>query len=219
MAAVVLTGTLDDGTAGALAVRRHGGIVVAQDPADAAYAGMPGSGVENLAADYVLPLSEIPSKILAVTGNGTRSPAARPFAVDPRDAKEVSIDELDMEAIEDVNHRGKPSTFACPDCKGILWEIEDNGLLRYRCRVGHAYTMRTLSMEQSERLEEALWTAFRAMEETAALHRRMADRAGKGGNNALVAKHEAAAKKQERSARTLRLMILEPRPEVELGGT
>jgi two-component system chemotaxis response regulator CheB len=64
--AVVLTGNLDDGTAGLAAVKRHGGVAVVQDPAEADYPGMPASAVRNVDIDYVLPLGEIPGVLVAL---------------------------------------------------------------------------------------------------------------------------------------------------------
>ena len=89
--------------------------------------------------------------------------------------KETKIAELDMSEIENENHPGHPSAFACPDCGGVLWEIEDGGFLRFRCRVGHAFTMASLGGEQDQAVENALWVAMRALDEKAALNKRLAD--------------------------------------------
>ncbi|MCW5980300.1 MAG: chemotaxis protein CheB [Bryobacteraceae bacterium] len=213
--ACVLTGTMDDGTAGALAVRRHGGAIIVQDPADALHDGMPASVINNVPVDHVLPLEAIPAKLIELVGNGLPASTAAPFEITDADLAEARITDLDMDAIENVDRRGKPSVFACPECNGILWEVEDEGLLRFRCRVGHAYTASSLSVEQSERLEDALWTAFRSLEETAGLHRRIADRARARGHVRVASEHEAAAETQDESARVLRELILKPRPAVE----
>jgi two-component system CheB/CheR fusion protein len=56
---VVLSGTGSDGTAGALAIRAHGGITYAQDPALSAYDGMPRSAIDADAVEFTLPLEGI----------------------------------------------------------------------------------------------------------------------------------------------------------------
>ncbi len=65
---------------------------------------------------------------------------------------------------------------AVPDCGGTLWELEQDNLLRFRCRIGHAYSLESLLAKQSDALEDALWFALRALEEKASLSRRMAKR-------------------------------------------
>jgi two-component system chemotaxis response regulator CheB len=211
---VILTGTMDDGAAGLLAVKRRGGAAIVQDPADADYGGMPVSAIDSTPVDYILPLSEIPATVVKLAGERTATLAAAPFGRNSRDREEVEYAEANMETIEDDQGRnGKPSVFACPECNGTLWEVEESGLLRFRCRVGHAYTAAALSEEQSDRVEEALWTAFRATEEAAALHRRIADRARARGNAAAADEHELAAEHQERSAQIVRDIVLKPRPK------
>jgi two-component system chemotaxis response regulator CheB len=205
---------MDDGAAGLLAVKRRGGAAIVQDPADADYGGMPVSAIDSTPVDYILPLSEIPATVVKLAGMRTATLAAAPFGRNSRDREEVEYAEANMETIEDDQGRnGKPSVFACPECNGTLWEVEESGLLRFRCRVGHAYTAAALSEEQSDRVEEALWTAFRATEEAAALHRRIADRARARGNAAAADEHELAAEHQERSAQIVRDIVLKPRPK------
>jgi two-component system chemotaxis response regulator CheB len=58
--------------------------------------------------------------------------------------KEIEIAEFNMEALEDEARQGAPSVFACPECGGTLWELHDDDLLRFRCRVGHAFSAESL---------------------------------------------------------------------------
>ncbi|MBX6312996.1 MAG: chemotaxis protein CheB [Isosphaeraceae bacterium] len=64
--AVVLTGSGQDGARGIQAIKRMGGTTIAQDRATSAYFGMPGAAIRTGCIDYVLPLDEIPRKLLAL---------------------------------------------------------------------------------------------------------------------------------------------------------
>jgi two-component system chemotaxis response regulator CheB len=176
---VVLSGNLDDGTAGLIAVQQRGGVAIVQDPEDALFPGMPSSAAEHVRRAQVLPLAEIPAAILAA--NAEEVPASPPPSPDALRA-EVEVDEF--KAHRDGSLKplptppGEPSGFTCPHCRGALWEIgDDGGLVRYRCRVGHAFSPETLVALDSDAVEEALWVAYRALEESAALARRMEARA------------------------------------------
>lgn len=77
---------------------------------------------------------------------------------------------------------GVVSAFTCPECHGALWELRDGELARYRCRVGHSYSERSLVEHKSRSLEDALWTALTALEESAAIAARAAERATASGH-------------------------------------
>ncbi|NMG21342.1 chemotaxis protein CheB [Brasilonema bromeliae] len=172
--AVVLTGVLDDGTAGLKAVKMRNGVAVVQNPEDAMYAGMPRSAIENVNdIDHILPLSDIPDILVSIANTqveGEEDPVPEEIEV------ESDLVELDMNVLNSEQRPGKPSTFGCPDCGGTLWDLSDGNLLRFKCRTGHAYSAETLLAKQSDALEDALWVALRALEEKASLSRRMAER-------------------------------------------
>ncbi|MBU7583622.1 MAG: chemotaxis protein CheB [Nostoc sp. TH1S01] len=174
--AVILTGMLDDGTAGLMAVKMRGGVAIVQNPDDAMYPGMPRSAVENVEdIDYILPLSEIPS-ILVDLANTAIAPVAQK-SVPSQIKYESDMVQLNSQAQDNGSFPpSKPSTFTCPDCGGTLWEIEEGKMLRFRCHVGHTFGVETLQALQSEEIEEALWTAARALKEKAMLSESMASR-------------------------------------------
>ena len=137
---VVLTGVLDDGTAGLQAIKMRGGMVVVQNPEDTLYPGMPRSAIENVDdIDYILPLSEIPSVLVKLANTSIEAEAEKPVSHE----MEIKTDlvDMDMSTFNNDDRAGKPSTFACPDCGGTLWELEQKNLLRFRCRIGHAYSL------------------------------------------------------------------------------
>jgi two-component system chemotaxis response regulator CheB len=60
----------------------------------------------------------------------------------------------------------------CPDCGGALWVVDEE-LLRFRCRVGHAFSPESLFVGKRDALEAALWAAIVDLEERADLSRRL----------------------------------------------
>ncbi|MDB4996687.1 MAG: CheB methylesterase [Myxococcaceae bacterium] len=171
---VVLSGSLDDGTSGLAAVKMRGGLAIVQDPATATFASMPQSAIDNVVVDHVLPiplLATLLPKLVAEevpTDITVASPALH---------AQNDVAFFDTQAAEEARENGVPSAFSCPDCHGVLWQLNEGDLLRYRCRTGHAYSEQALLAQQSESLEEALWVAYRALRERAALAHRMAARA------------------------------------------
>ena len=166
---VVLSGNLDDGTAGLAAVKSRGGIAIVQNPDEALFSGMPRSAIENVDVDHILPLNAIAPFLVRLAQEQVEEKAD---SVSAQMEIETDLVELDMAAHSKYERPGTPSGFACPDCGGALWELGD-GMLRFRCRTGHAFSGETLLAEQSEALETALWSGLRALEERAALAHRM----------------------------------------------
>ncbi|MFE1748643.1 chemotaxis protein CheB [Coleofasciculus sp. H7-2] len=203
---VVLSGNLDDGTAGLAAVKQRGGVAVVQDPNDALFAGMPRSAIENVEVDYILPLSAIAPTLVSL--------AQEPVVEEGEDSVtdeieiESEIAELDMAALHKDDRPGTPSGFGCPDCGGTLWELRDGQLIRFRCRTGHAFSAETLLAEQSEALETALWNAFRALEERAALSRRMHQGARDRNQTRSAARFEEQAHQAQHNATVIRQLLL-----------
>ena len=208
---VVLTGNLDDGTAGLRAIKQRAGLAMVQDPRDAQFPGMPQSAVNHVDVDLALPAARIAEALVRAVREplDVPPPAARPdLEIELRsDSGEGHME--DMEAI------GTPSVFSCPECSGTLWEIGEADLPRFRCRVGHAYASESLVAEHDDALEDALWAALRSLEENATLARRMAERfRGQAGTASLSERYVRKAQDHQKHARELRRVLTE-KPEAE----
>jgi len=191
---VVLSGMLDDGAAGLFAVKRRGGVAVVQDPADALFSDMPRSSMEVVDVDYCLKKGDIAPLLVRLSREEVKQKVG---PVPDEMKKETEIEAMDMDTIENQDKPGTPSVYGCPDCGGILWELEEGELLRFRCRVGHAFGADGLVAAQSERLDDALWSAFRALQENAALARRLAARARKNGHDSVAVSFDERARSVE----------------------
>jgi len=205
---VVLTGLLDDGTSGLMVVRASGGEAIVQDPETATFASMPRSALKQVPDARVLPLEQIPGMLVRLSCE--KLPDEAVAGRFPSHAeKDVKIAEFDMSEIENEARLGTPSEFACPDCGGVLWEIIESGFLRYRCRVGHAFTAKYLEAEQRHATGSALWAALRALEESISLSHRLAQRAGDWRQSALHELYQERAGAKEKHAKILRDFLLQ----------
>lgn len=164
---VVLTGNLDDGTAGLALIKKYGGTAVVQDPEEADYPGMPRSAIASVDVDHVLPIAGIAPLLADLAHQEVKEPEPPPEEEDTMEIKR------ELERGEDREGKGDPSGLTCPECGGTLFEREKAEVVHFRCRTGHAYSPESLLAKQSESLEATLWAAVRALEENAALARRM----------------------------------------------
>ena len=130
-------------------------------------------------------------------------------ADEERDAPDVA--EIGDVSLVTGDLPGPPSGFTCPECGGALWELQSGRLLKYRCHVGHAYTPEGLVAEQARALEVALWTGLRALEEYAALRRRMARRARSGNWAAIALDYERQSEEAEARAALIRQGLIDDR--------
>ncbi|HEY0779341.1 MAG TPA: chemotaxis protein CheB [Gemmatirosa sp.] len=268
---VVLTGNLDDGTRGLLAITEQGGLAVVQHPDEANFPGMPLSAIASVPVDYVLPTADIapllaaaahplaaehptpmpddparrePEPALPIATDGA-SPAPPPNGVAPNGTVPNSVAangtapgttvpngtapnsgpiERALERVADletgvgivdggarVNKSlgGTVSEFTCPECHGALWELRDGILVRYRCRVGHSFTDQGLVDNKARSVEDALWTALTALEESAAIAARVAERAAENGRPRSAETFRSRAEYLEQRGAVLRELLNE----------
>ena len=207
VAAVVLTGTLDDGTAGLWAVKQLGGVTVIQDPNEAEYPDMPQSAGKYAQIDYCLPLTEI-GPLLVRLANEPVSDKCNSAAVAPLEL-ENAIAGGDVEACRSIEKLGKLTAFTCPNCRGSLWEIREGSFLRFRCAAGHGYTAECLIAARRQRIEDLLHEAIRATEENPTLCRYLSEHA-REHNNGLAADHYLCeTAENERRAHMIRQFLNE----------
>jgi two-component system CheB/CheR fusion protein len=75
---VILSGTGADGSLGLKAVKEQGGLVIAQDPTEAAYDGMPRSAIMTGTVDLVLPVANIPAALVRYAATRARNGSVAP---------------------------------------------------------------------------------------------------------------------------------------------
>jgi two-component system chemotaxis response regulator CheB len=207
---VVLTGTLDDGAAGLWAVKSCGGLAVVQDPADAQYPEMPRNALEAVLVDHCVRLQDLGPLLAGLV----KQPAPTNVPASPhldRLRAEVNVHlAVPARGVENMDRiGGKSSVYSCPSCKGVLWELEEAGRLRYRCHTGHAYSSEGLLDGQKASVENALWTATALLEERAAALRKVAEHFGKS-HPAESARYEQEAKRREADAVAVKRVLRTP---------
>jgi len=180
---VVLTGTLHDGASGIWAIDQCGGVTVVQDPSDAAFPDMPMNALNRMKPDHVVTLAAMP-KLLASLA---LQPAGAPMPVPESIRFEIEIAKGHHSSIEEMDRLGRRSPLACPECHGVMWEIDEGALVRYRCHVGHTYTAELMSLALDENLRRGLASALRALEERRELARKLETQAASNAQPVLAA--------------------------------
>jgi two-component system chemotaxis response regulator CheB len=172
---VILSGTLDDGSAGLSLVKKLGGMAVVQHPADAMFPAMPQNAMNAVEVDHSVPLRDL-SALLETLSNEKAGPDMEPSEADK---EEAGVAENILISEERMREVAMPSVFNCPDCNGTLFEYKDGGMLRFRCFIGHALSAETLLAQQSNQIEAALSASLRSLVENKRLYERMMEDFGR----------------------------------------
>jgi two-component system chemotaxis response regulator CheB len=152
--------------------------------------------------DYSVPAHELAARVVDVV-NGDGASDRLPLEVPLETAEETPAGERALRS-EDL---GPPSGFTCPDCHGALWEIDDGEAVRYRCRVGHAYSEDAMVSAQSDSVERALWAALRSLEERAALIQKLAGNARRRGHAGVAALFDARSRQMDADIKAIHDVI------------
>jgi two-component system chemotaxis response regulator CheB len=207
---VILTGMLDDGVAGLMAIKSRGGMALVQDPNDAFSSSMPTSAIKRVEVDRIVPIAEMGNAIAEIVCGDDTDPIGA--HMDDK-TEELITDEMQLgnpvppiDGPEDVP--GQLTMYTCPECHGSLWELKENDVLRFRCHIGHSYTEDSFVSEKTDELEAALWTALRSLQEHAIILKRMADAAEQRGHKHSVKRLVENYHDAERRATVVREVLL-----------
>jgi two-component system chemotaxis response regulator CheB len=199
---VILSGNLDDGTAGLFSIKRRGGLAVVQDPKDAIYDGMPSSAVAAMKIDHVLPLAQIPELLVQTTsdpGPGTSAgDGGGPERSDPP---------LLGASPQGPPEGGRVAALTCPTCHGALAENDNGAVVTFQCHTGHTFGIDSLLASQDEDLELALWSAVRVLQERIFFLGRLSQRAQGSGPGSIGQHHVAERERLQHHVATLRRLL------------
>jgi len=200
---VILSGALNDGSAGARAIKQCGGLAIVQHPADAAYPDMPLNAMRHADIDHAVPAAGMGALLTRLVREPAGPTPPIPFNI--RLEAAIAAQEAAGMAVDD--QLGTLARFTCPECHGALWEMDDGSLLRYRCHVGHAFTAETMLAAQATQAEELMWSLMRTHQERAALVRRLAEREQAQSRPDVAQRYLARARDHDEDAKVLQELL------------
>jgi two-component system, chemotaxis family, protein-glutamate methylesterase/glutaminase len=199
---IILTGLLDDGSAGMTAIKRAGGITIVQDPNEADHPDMPLSVLSNIEVDHVESLANMGNLLSEIIKSTEPEVREAPFDVQV----EAKIDQDFITRTDDLAPFERYD-INCPDCGGGLFITQKEHPAHFRCFVGHSYTERELLIRVSEVIEEEMWYLLRIMEERRTLLSKFHKRDKEKGYSSSAAKNQEQVKTMENNIEVLKKML------------
>ncbi|EOR92950.1 Chemotaxis response regulator protein-glutamate methylesterase CheB [Arcticibacter svalbardensis MN12-7] len=200
---IVLTGMLYDGTAGMSAIKRSGGITIVQEPSEAEFPDMPTSVINNVPVDYRVHIGDIGYILDDIFSKSIHNKQI------PEDVLiEAEITEKMVSSIDALEKIAQQSIYACPQCGGGLWKINNDPTHRYRCHTGHTFNEKVLLESQAESVEESIWVSVRMLEERKKLLRTIAEHDHESGDTELETINTARADMIETHITRLKLAVV-----------
>jgi len=196
---VLLSGLLDDGCAGLIAIKSCGGVCIVQEPDDAMWSEMPRNALAHANVDHCVPVAEMPDLLSRLVHEppGPESPIPDHLAV------ETSIAAQEAPMVREAVQLGHPSHLSCPQCGGVLNEVTDEGSTRFRCQIGHAFTAEALLAAQNDELDRAMDSALRMHRERMVLFRRMQEKSEAQAMPHAAARWRTGADESEHAAKVI----------------
>jgi two-component system chemotaxis response regulator CheB len=204
---ILLSGALDDGSAGLRAIKATGGLAIVQNPKEAIFSGMIENAMETVDIDHVFTINELTQFLNQYPA---KSISMQPIVIQnqmlERSKLENELRKTDSSA-DSNNQLGNTSEYGCPTCGGVLWEMEEKNAARYRCRVGHAFSSQSLLDEQNRVFEDTIWSALRALEEKLSFSTKLIKRMSARGQSYSLRHYEQEAQKTKKQIEDLKKLL------------
>jgi two-component system chemotaxis response regulator CheB len=181
---VVLTGLLNDGASGLYAVKERGGKAVVQDPLDALHASMPIEAMKAVGVDHCVPIKEMGALLGRLSNEAVEEREENPVSEEMK--LEVGIAREDRAFESGIMKIGQLSPYTCPECHGVLLQLNEGNIIRFRCHTGHAYSLNALLTEVTESIETSLWKTLRGIEESELLMNHIAEHLHKANDGEMA---------------------------------
>jgi two-component system chemotaxis response regulator CheB len=134
---IVLSGALDDGTAGLWAIKDRGGRALVQAPAEAINSSMPQSALNHVRVDAALLIAEMPAQLAEWTREVVDTEEDKPVSEGMKIEHKIALEENPIDS--GWRQLGDLSNTTCPECHGVMVKIQEGSIIRYRCHTGHSY--------------------------------------------------------------------------------
>ena len=206
--AIILSGALDDGSAGMWSVKHFGGTTIVQDPEEAEVSGMPESALREVQVDHCLPVKGI-AEVLANWKPSQQTINDTVVEKDKRTEAEIRIAAEDNAFALGIFQHGELTPFTCPECHGVLAALRDGNIKRYRCHTGHAFSANSLLTSITERIEENVFSAIRGIDESVMLLNHIGDHFAEKNETKLASYYFNKAKDAADKAAILRVAVFD----------
>ena len=225
---IILSGALDDGTAGLWSIKQRGGIAIVQHPAEAEVPGMPESALREVNVDYTLRTSEMGPLLTKLVQTEADQESEQQYGLKERTQMEIDIAMGKNPDYNDMMQFGEWSPYTCPECHGVLSVFKDGNKPRYRCHTGHAFSIESLLSAFTEMIEVNLWSTVRNMQESVILLNNLGDHYAEKNKPKEAAVYFKKAREMANRIQMVRLAIFQqerlppdtvsPQPKKEVPG-
>ncbi|HUQ65534.1 MAG TPA: chemotaxis protein CheB [Flavitalea sp.] len=205
---IILSGALDDGTAGLWTIKHFGGTAIVQDPAEAEVKGMPQSAIRQVKVDYCLTVKGIIDYMTNMVEKKTFEKDHEVMLQDKKTEAEIKVAGESNALEANIMKFGSLTPFTCPECHGVLTALNEEKIRRYRCHTGHAFSADSLLDALTENIEESLYSAIRGVDESIMLLNHMGDHFAEMNETKIAALYFMKAKEASDRSNIMRQAVL-----------